>query len=146
MSINIQAATAHKAVATRRAQALPSPETRELERKWRRWTRNAIAHATQRQVMRGADGVPVTMTSDSLMAKLRAADYRCALSGVEFRADSFGRFGPTVPTVDRIDADGPYSNNNTRVVCRGVNSLRGRGSMADMYRLASGLLEHRMSS
>ena len=146
MSINIQATTAHKVVTSRRAQALFSPKTRELERKWRRWTRNAVALAKQRQTMRGSGGVSVTMTSDGLLAKLRAANYRCALSGVEFRQDSFGRFGPTIPTVDRIDADGPYSNNNTRVVCRGVNSLRGRGSMADMYRLASGLLEHRMAS
>jgi len=84
MSINIQAATAHKAVATRRAQALPSPETRELERKWRRWTRSAISGAKKRQAERGERGVAVTMTSDGLMAKLRAASFRCVLSGAEF--------------------------------------------------------------
>ena len=99
--------------------------TRELERNWRRWTRNAIALAKQRQEMRGTDGVAVTMTSDGLMAKLHAANYRCALSGVEFTLDSFGRFGTNIPCVDRIDLDGPYSESNTRVVCRGVNSLRG---------------------
>ena len=141
MSINIQATTAHKAVTTCRAQALLSPKTRESDRYWRRWTRNAIALAKQRQAMRGTYGVSVTMTSYGLMAKLRATAYRCALSGVEFSQDSFGRFGPIVPTVDRIDTDGPYSDNNTRVVCRGINSLRG-GSMDDMYRLASGLLEN----
>ena len=129
MSINIQAATAHKAVATRRARALPSPETRELERKWRRWTRSAISGAKKRQAERGERGVAVTMTSDGLMAKLRAASFRCVLSGAEFRSDSGGRFGPTIPTVERIDPDGPYSDDNTRVVCLGVDTLRGRGSM-----------------
>jgi len=104
--------------------------TRELERNWRRWTRNAIALAKQRQEMRGPDGVAVTMTSDGLMAKLHAAKYRCALSGVEFRQDSFGRFGPTIPSVARIDLEGPYSDSNTRVVCRGVNSLRQPAVMA----------------
>jgi len=101
---------------------------RELERNWRRWTRNVIALAKQRQEMRGDDGVAVTMTSDGLMAKLHAANYRCALSGVEFTQDSFGRFGPTIPSVDRIDLDGPYSDSNTRVVCRSVNSLRQQAS------------------
>ena len=104
--------------------------TRELERNWRRWTRNAIALARQRQEMRGTDGVAVTMTSDGLMAKLHAANYRCALSGVEFTLDSFGRFGTNIPCVDRIDLDGPYSESNTRVVCRGVNSLRQPAVMA----------------
>ena len=86
------------------------------------------------------------MTSDGLMAKLRAASFRCALSGTEFHNDAGGRFGPTIPTVDRIDPDGPYSDDNTRVICLGIKSLRGFGSMDDMYRLASGLLEHRMAS
>jgi hypothetical protein len=45
---------------------------------------------------------------------------------VEFRQDPFGRFGPTLPSIDRIDPDGPYSDDNTRVVC-----LRCHGSMTD---------------
>ena len=71
------------------------------------------------------------MTSDGLMAKLRAASFRCVLSGAEFRSDSGGRFGPTIPTVERIDPDGPYSDDNTRVVCLGVDALRGHGSIDD---------------
>jgi hypothetical protein len=119
ININIEATAAH-------AQALLSPETRELEHKWRSWTRSAISAAKKRQAALGERGVAVTITSDDLMAKLHAANYRCALSGVEFRQDPFGRFSPTLPSVDRIDPDGPYSDNNTRVVC-----LRCRGSMAD---------------
>jgi hypothetical protein len=116
MNINIEAPN---------AQALLSPETRELEHKWRSWTRSAISAAKKRQVALGERGVAITITSDELMAKLRAANYRCASSGVEFRRDPFGSFGPTLPSIDRIDPDGPYSDNNTRVVC-----LRCRGSMA----------------
>ena len=41
---------------------------------------------------------------------------------------------PTIPTVERIDPDGPYSDDNIRVVCLGVDALRGRGSMDDMAR------------
>jgi hypothetical protein len=51
------------------------------------------------------------MTSDGLMAKLRAASFRCVLSGAEFRNDAGGRFGPTVPTVERIDPDGNRTTN-----------------------------------
>jgi hypothetical protein len=123
MSINMQSTAANEAVTADRAQALLSPEKRELERKWRSWTRSAISSAKKRQAERG---VAVTMTSDGLMSKLHAANYRCALSGVEFRQDPFGRFGPTLPSVDRIDPNGPYSDDNTRVVC-----LRCRGSLAN---------------
>ena len=127
MSINMQAAAANEAMTADRAQALLSPETRELERNWRSWARSAISAAKKRQAERGERGVAVTITSDGLMAKLRAANYRCALSGVAFRQDPFGRHGPTLPSVDRIDPEGPYSDNNTRVVC-----LRCRGSMANI--------------
>jgi hypothetical protein len=140
-----QTEAAQKAWVTMRAQALLAPEVRQLERTWRSWTRSAISCAKKRQAERAERGVAVTMTSDGLMAKLRAAGFCCALSGAKFRNDSGGRFGPTIPSVDRIDPDGPYSDDNTRVVCLGINSLRGRGSMDDMYRLASGLLEHWMA-
>jgi hypothetical protein len=106
------------------AQALLAPETRKLEHTWRSWTRSAISAAKKRQATRGDRGVAITMTSDGLMAKLHATNYHCAISGVQFRQDPVGRFGPTLPSVDRIDPDGPYSDDNTRVVC-----LRCRGSM-----------------
>jgi hypothetical protein len=92
MSNNMQATT---------AQALLAPEPRELEHTWRSWTRSTISAAKKRQAARGQHGVAVTMTSDGLMAKLRAASFRCVLSGVEFRNDGSGRFGPTIPTVER---------------------------------------------
>jgi len=122
MSNNMQATAARVLVAS---------EARQLERTWRSWTRSAISCAKKRQAERGERGVAVTMTSDVLMAKLRAARFRCVLSGAEFRNDGGGRFGPTIPTVERIDPDGPYSDDNTRVVCLGVDALRGHGSIDD---------------
>src|SRR4249920_2438625 len=87
--------------------------------------------ATRRSPRSPWSGFAVKITSDGLMAKLRAASFRCVLSGAEFRSDSGGRFGPTIPTVERIDPDGPYSDDNTRVVCLGVDALRGHGSIDD---------------
>ena len=124
------------------AQASLAPEARQLERTWRSWTRSVISAAKKRQAERGERGVAVTMTSDGLMAKLHAANYRCALSGVEFRQDPCGRFGPTIPSVDRIDPDGPYSDDNTRVVCLASSAAV---RWPTMYRLASGSLEHGMA-
>ena len=69
---------------------------RQFEHTWRSWTRSAISCAKKRQSERGERGVAVTMTSDGLMAKLRAASFRCVLSGAEFRNDGGERFGPTV--------------------------------------------------
>jgi hypothetical protein len=55
------------------------------------------------------------------------------------RSDEADRFGPTMPSLDGIDCDGAYSDDNLRVVLLGVNILRGRGSEADMYRMAQAL-------
>ena len=112
MSNNIEVTATHMA----HAQTLLSPETRELGTNGEAGPAAPFPAAKKRQAARGERGVVVTMTSDGLMAKLHAANYRCALSGVEFGRDPFGRFGPTLPSLDRIDPDGPYSDDNTRVV------------------------------
>ena len=84
MSNNMQATAARVLVAS---------EARQLERTWRSWARSAISCARKRQAERGESGVAVTMTSDGLMAKLRAASFRSVLSGAEFHNDGGGRFG-----------------------------------------------------
>ena len=142
-SSSSESTPARKAVAPRRAQALLDPATGEPERKWRRWAKKTILFAERREANRAANGgiaVPVTMTIDGTMAKLRRANYRCALSGLELRNDGPDRVGPTIPSIDRLDCDGPYSDDNTRIVLLGVSDLRGRGSEADMYRIAAAIV------
>ncbi|MDR2991480.1 MAG: hypothetical protein LBU72_06075 [Burkholderiaceae bacterium] len=50
--------------------------------------------------------------------------------------DDADRFGPSCPSLDPIEADGDYSNANLRVVYWASISLLGRGSDADILRIA----------
>ena len=113
-----------------------------LEARLRASMRGAINFAIRRQAIKAAKGrntVNVTVTVEQLMTKLRNSNYCCALTGLPFWTDDADRFGPTMPSLDRIDCDGDYSDANVRVVLLGVNSLRGRGSETDMFRIAEAL-------
>lgn len=106
--------------------------------------RGAIAFARRRQAIK-ASPVTVDLTLEQGMELLRRQGYRCALTKLPFWSDSADRFGPTLPSLDRINPDGPYSASNIRIVLLGVNGLRGRGTDQDMYRIAHALLANRGS-
>ena len=138
-----RSAAASKAWVTRRAATDVTSEQMAYVRRLRASMRGAIAFARRRQEKRAAQGKPVvavTVTLDELMAKLAAHDYCCAISGLPFYTDDADRFGPSCPSLDRINADGDYSNENVRVVYLGINGLRGRGSDADVLRIARAIV------
>jgi hypothetical protein len=113
--------------------------------KLEKWCPDAIALAKRREAERANKGKPpatITLTVDQLLVKLKANDYRCALTGLEFWTDDGGSYGPTCPSIDRIYAKGDYTDENTRIVLLGVNSMRGEGSDADLYRIAKSLIQH----
>jgi hypothetical protein len=118
--------------------------TDETLARLRRSMRSAIRDARSREAKKAAKGLTpaqVTVTLDQIMAKLKQNDYRCAVSGLPFWQDDADRYGPTMPSIDRIDPSGNYSDCNTRVTLYGVNALRGRGSDADMIRIAKAIAE-----
>ena len=101
--------------------------------------------AERREANKAAEGklsATVTLTVDQLLAKLKANDYRYALTGLEFWTDDGGSYGPTCASIDRIDPKGDYTDENTRIVLLGVNSMRGERSDADLYRIAKALIQH----
>jgi hypothetical protein len=105
-----------------------------------------IRRAQREQNEIRAEGKPVvevTMTIGQLLFKLERNGYRCALTGLPFWSDDGDKYGPSSPSIDRIEPKGDYSEENTRVVFLGVNSARGEGSDADLYGIAEALLEHR---
>jgi hypothetical protein len=77
------------------------------------------------------------------MVGLRPHDYCCALSGLPFWSGDGGTYGPTIPTLGRLNNDRDCSDENIRIVCLDFNSLRGRGSDDQMYRMAKALVRHR---
>lgn len=65
------------------------------------------------------------LTTEILLKKLKAQNYRCALSGVEMTCSlEVGKKFPYNVSVDRIQAGGPYSEDNIQLVCRVLNSWR----------------------
>jgi hypothetical protein len=114
----------------------------ERQRKLRGSLRCGIGDARRREAKK-AKPAEVKITLDQMMAKVAAAGFCCALTGLPFWFDDADRFGPSCPSIDRIEPDGPYDDRNTRVVLLGVNSGRGRGSDDDMYRIAGALLANR---
>lgn len=104
--------------------------------------RGAIDFARRRQATRlskGKSAVEVTLTLEEAVSILRDQDYRCALTRMRFYSLSGDSYGPSRPSLDRIEHSGPYSLGNIRVVFLGVNSLRGTGTDRDMYEIARAL-------
>ena len=60
-----------------------------------------------------------------VMVGLRPHDYCCALSGLPFWSGDGGTYGPTIPTLGRLNNDRDCSDENIRIVCLDFNSLRG---------------------
>jgi hypothetical protein len=85
----------------------------------------------------------VDLTVEQAMAILQLQEFRCAVTRLPFWSDGADAFGPTLPSIDRIDPKGPYRVENVRIVLLGVNGLRGCGSDQDMYCMASALINNR---
>lgn len=106
----------------------------------RRSMGRAIRDARRRQGKR-AKPARVDLTTKQAMRILARQDYRCALTGLRFWSTP-ERFGPTIPSIDRIDARAGYTEGNVRIVLLGVNALRGCGTDAEMLRIARALIKH----
>lgn len=70
-----------------------------------------------------AKNIPFNLTKSDIQNRFEFSDKRCQLSGIKF-SDSIQpnvRFRPWMPSIDRIDPFGPYSIENTRLICSYVN-------------------------
>lgn len=73
-------------------------------------------------------GIELCVTKDDIANLIRAQGHRCAVTGLKFDEtprDDGGRVRPFIPSLDRINSRGPYTIDNVRVVCAGVNAALG---------------------
>jgi hypothetical protein len=66
--------------------------------------------------------------------------WKCALSGVPMTANK--KKSPTNISIDRIEAGGPYTIDNIRLVCCALNSWRGDTPTAEFVRFCTLVSEH----
>lgn len=83
---------------------------------WRKYFNRLVNHHNRR-----ADGLEV----EHLLEILEKQDYKCALSGVPLTCVlEVGKISKTNASIDRIEAGGPYIQQNIQLVCRALNSWR----------------------
>lgn len=72
------------------------------------------------------------LTREILLKILERQNYRCALTGRKLTCNlEKGVKFPTNASVDRIEAKGPYTEDNIQIVCRAVNGFRLDESIED---------------
>ena len=64
---------------------------------------------------------------------------RCEITGLPFEVRKVGGPNPFSPSIDRINADNGYTQDNCRFVLFGINALKGNGSDEDVAGIAHAL-------
>ena len=83
------------------------------------------------------------LTKETLLRKLQAQGFKCALSGVPLTCDlSKGVVSQTNASVDRIVAGGPYTEDNIQMVCKALNHWRADTSVEDFVAWCRKVVDH----
>jgi len=78
-----------------------------------------------------------------LLDKLKAQDYKCALSGMPLTCDlTKGVVSQTNASVDRIVAGGAYTEDNIQMVCKSLNHWRADTSVEDFVAWCRKVVNH----
>lgn len=87
-------------------------------------------------------GVECSLTKEDLIRSIETGI--CPRTGFAFHLGGNGKSfaHPLVPTIDRLDAGGDYSHENTQVVSWVYNRAKGSGSDGDVLRFCKALVSH----
>lgn len=68
-------------------------------------------------------GIEFSLSLDDVVRMCEETSRRCSISGIDYilTKEVGKRFRPWSPSIDRINPDGPYSPENTRMVCAYIN-------------------------
>lgn len=83
-------------------------------------------------------GAPVLLSAVDVQTMLDEAGNACAVTGLQFDSTQYPghRIRPWMPSIDRIAPGGPYSRENTRIVCAAVNLAMNQFGEATFLRIA----------
>jgi hypothetical protein len=83
------------------------------------------------------------LTVEVILDKLSEQNYKCALSGLPLTCIlKKGVKTPTNASIDRIEAGGPYSEDNIQIVCRALNHWRADTSIEDFVKFCKAVAEN----
>ncbi len=124
-----------------------------------RWARHVRSVAYNRkswvrslwaQLVSGAAcaGHPLEVSFDQAVDLIERSAGRCAVSGICFSTDIFGRSGiaPFRPTFDRIDPQRGFGADNLALVCAYVNDALSRASNGGLRKIAVPWIARRMQA
>lgn len=86
-------------------------------------------------------GIACELTEAEALQLWKRCEGKCELTGIPFeldRPDGCVR-RPFAPSIDRVNASGPYTKDNIRVVCTSVNLAMNQWGDEVLYRIARGL-------
>jgi hypothetical protein len=78
------------------------------------------------------------LSKDFILNLLLKQDYKCALSGLPLDCTLVkGERNPYNASIDRLEAGGPYSEDNVQLVCRCLNSWRSDTPLEEFIRVCT---------
>lgn len=88
-----------------------------------------------------ANTKPFTLTVDHIVEGLERGT--CAVTGIRFvfERNNVTQNHPFAPSLDKIDPNGPYSNENTRMVIWQYNTFKGQISDLEVYFIARAIVD-----
>jgi hypothetical protein len=83
------------------------------------------------------------LTVEILLKKLEEQDYKCAISGLPLECSlEVGVKNPYNVSVDRVQAGGPYTEDNIQLVCVAFNKWRADTPLEDFIEFCRAVVKH----
>lgn len=107
---------------------------RRISGNWKRYVSRLLYHGGRKRD---------NLTQEILLKKLEEQNYKCKLTGESLTCNlKKGTISMTNASIDRINAGGPYTEDNIQFVCRAVNYWRTNLSVPEFVRWCQKVVDH----